>query len=111
VSYLRIRIRVQPAGGAEVTPDERIARKLFRRWNGFPADLVLRRRRSWAPPVLVQLGRLRGVIYSSDKGRRDRVRTYIHFMERPPILASDPAGRQLFIVGGNYRVTERGIEG
>ena len=51
------------------------------------------------------------MIYSSDKGRRDRVRTYIHFMEKPPILASDPAGRQLFIVGGNYRVTERGIEG
>jgi hypothetical protein len=32
-------------------------------------------------------------------------------MDTPPILASDPAGRQLFILGGNYRVTERGIEG
>ena len=111
MSYLRIRIRVEPAGGAEETPDGRLARSLFRRWSGFPADLVWRSRRPRPPPVLVQLGRLRGVIYSSDKGRRDRVRTYIHFMEKPPILASDPAVRQLFIVGGNYRVTERGIEG
>jgi hypothetical protein len=111
VSYLRIRIRVQPAGGVEVTPDEGLARTLFRRWNGFPADLVWRRRRPRPPTVLVQLGRLRGVIYSSDKGRRDRVMTYIHFLDTPPILASDPAGRQLFILGGNYRVTERGIEG
>ena len=39
------------------------------------------------------------------------MRTYIHFMDTPPILASDPAGHQLYVVGGNYRVTDRGIEG
>ena len=111
MSYFRFRIRVEPAGAAEVTPGERLARSLFRRWSGFPADLVRRSSCPRPPPVLVQLGLLRGVIYSSDKGERDRVKTYIHFMEKAPILASDPAGRQLFIVGGNYRVTERGIEG
>jgi hypothetical protein len=26
-------------------------------------------------------------------------------------LASDASGKQLYIVGGNYRVTSRGIEG
>jgi hypothetical protein len=63
------------------------------------------------PRVLVHVGRLRGLIYASDRdgGRVDR--TYIHFMERPPVLACNPSGDQLYILGGRYRVTGRGIEG
>ena len=63
------------------------------------------------PRVLVELGELRGLIYRSDKGRRGRPQTFIHFMETPPRLTCDAAGKQLYIVGGNYRVTEQGIEG
>jgi len=63
------------------------------------------------PDVLVQIGRLKGVIYSSDRGRRGRSRTYVHFMETPPTLACDPGGTQLYVIGGRYRVTPRGIEG
>jgi hypothetical protein len=57
------------------------------------------------------LGRLRALIYVSDRGCRGRPRTFIHFMRRWPRLACDRSGRQLFIIGGNYRVTPRGIEG
>jgi hypothetical protein len=32
-------------------------------------------------------------------------------MEKPARLACDPEGKQLYIIGGNYRVTERGIDG
>jgi len=32
-------------------------------------------------------------------------------MQTPVQLTCDPRGTQLYIVGGNYRVTERGIEG
>lgn len=63
------------------------------------------------PPVLVQLGFLRGLIYSSDRGQPGCPRTFVHFMRTPPRLACDPAGSQLFILGGRYRVTRRGIEG
>jgi len=63
------------------------------------------------PKVLVHLGALRGVIYSSDRGDPGGVRTYIHFMEQAPLLACDSAGTQLYILGGRYRVTRRGIEG
>jgi hypothetical protein len=63
------------------------------------------------PRLLVQLGSLRGVIYSARKDWYGRPKTYIHFMERPPLLACDPRGRQLFILGGRYRVTRRGSEG
>ena len=63
------------------------------------------------PKVLVHLGELRGLIYRSDRGQRGRPRTFVHFMESPTSLACDPRGRQLYIVGGNYQVTPRGIEG
>lgn len=63
------------------------------------------------PRVLVKLGRLRGLIYTSDKGNCGRPRTYIHFMRTTPLLACDPEGTQLHILGGRYRVTAHGIEG
>jgi hypothetical protein len=87
-------------------------RTLFHRFHRFPAPGVVRRPcRRVIPKVLVQLGYLRGLIYSSDKGGYGRLKTYIHFMKTPPRLVCDPQGTQLYIVGGRYRVTPRGIEG
>jgi hypothetical protein len=63
------------------------------------------------PPVVVELGRLTGLMYRSDKWQQGRPRTFIHFMEEPPRLVCDAAGTQLYVVGGRYRVTGRGIEG
>jgi hypothetical protein len=92
-------------------PDLRLAR-LFRTFHGFPADRVRRAQHPrLVPRALVDLGRLCGVIYASDRGCRGTPRTFIHFMRSCPRLACDPAGRQLYIVGGRYRVTTRGIEG
>lgn len=88
------------------------ARQLFERFHSFAPPRTLRRHcRRLMPKVLVNLGELRGLIYSSDKEQCGRPRTFIHFMETPPLLASDASGKQLYIVGGNYRVTARGIEG
>ena len=88
------------------------ARKLFEHFHSFaPPRIVRRQCRRLIPGVLVNLGQLRGLIYSSDKEQCGRPRTFIHFMETPPLLASDASGKQLYIVGGNYRVTSRGIEG
>lgn len=88
------------------------AHALFHLFHRFPAPAMIRMPcRRLMPKVLVKLGQLRGLIYSSDKGKKGCPRTYIHFMETPPLLASDPEGTQLYIVGGRYRVTPRGIEG
>lgn len=88
------------------------ARALFHRFHCFSAPRVIRQRcNRLVPKVLVKLGYLRGLIYSSDKGQSGYPRTYIHFMETPPLLACDSQGAQLYVVGGNYRVTSRGIEG
>ncbi len=85
---------------------------LFRLFHRFPAPKVLRMPcPRLIPKVLVQLGQLRGLIYSSDKGSPGSFKTYIHFLETPPLLASNPQGNQLHILGGRYRVTAQGIEG
>src|SRR5262249_54040157 len=88
------------------------ARNLFSRFHCFPSAQVI-----WEPcprvipRILVQVGELRGLIYRSDKGQKGRPRTFIHFMKTPPRLACDPNGRQLYIIGGDYRVTAQGING
>lgn len=101
--------RRQPAGPSA---DLAEARRLFERFTAAPAERaeVVSASRV-IPPVVVGLGELVGLIYRSDKWEPGVPKTYVHFMERRPILAADPRGRRLFIVGGQYRITERGIEG
>jgi hypothetical protein len=88
------------------------AERLYRTFSGFePARTVRVRHPRVMPRVVVQLGDLTGLIYRSDKWSRGRLRTFIHFMDEPPRLVSNASGTQLYIVGGRYRVTARGIEG
>ena len=85
---------------------------LYREFNRFGPARVLRiRHPRMIPPVAVELGDLVGLIYRSDKRQPGRPRAYIHFMQAPPRLVSNPEGTQLYIVGGSYRITQRGIEG
>jgi len=85
---------------------------LYRLFNGFPPSSVLRvHHRRVIPPIVVELGKLTGLIYRSDKGRAGQPLTYIHRMETPPRLVSNVQGTQLYIVGGNYRIGAQGIEG
>jgi hypothetical protein len=65
---------------------------------------------------MVRLGELHSVVYRSDKwaGGPDNPRgkslLYEHTTQRPrPVLATDPDGRDLFIVGGKMRVTADGL--
>lgn len=90
----------------------RRGRRLYARFNQFgPSRLARVSQRRVMPPVVVELGELVGVVYRSDKWQPGRPRTYIHFMEDRPRLVSDVDGTQLYVVGGSYRVTPRGIEG
>jgi hypothetical protein len=95
--------------------DKALARRgigLYQRFNRFgPTCLARVNHRRLMPPVVVELGELVGVVYRSDKWQPGRPRTYIHFMEDRPRLVSDVDGTQLYVVGGSYRITRRGIEG
>jgi hypothetical protein len=85
---------------------------LYQAFSGFQPGQVRRLRAARVmPPVVVELGQLVGLIYRSDKWHLGRPRTFIHFMEQRPRLVCNVAGTQLYILGGRYRVTRRGIEG
>lgn len=85
---------------------------LYHAFNGFESSQVVKvQHLRVIPPVVVELGELVGLIYRSDKGQPGRPLTYIHRMENPPRLVSNIEGTQLYIVGGSYHVTPRGIEG
>ena len=90
----------------------RLGAHLYRQFNRFgPARIEHVHHPRLIPPVVVELGELAGLIYRSDKWQPGNPRTYIHFMENPPYLVSNVAGTQLYIIGGDYRITSRGIEG
>jgi hypothetical protein len=108
-----------PASGAStglaasqpLDPSVESAAALYRAFTRRPVQSIERISHArLMPPVVVELGRLAGLVYRSSKWV-GRPRTYIHFMDDPPRLVSDTSGRRLFIVGGSYRVTARGIEG
>lgn len=63
------------------------------------------------PRVLVNLGRLRALIYESDRGQCGQPRSFVHRFEAPPALLADPRGRKLFVLGNRLRVTRNGLEG
>jgi hypothetical protein len=114
VNYIaNTKIHMLPGRRHELPPDYmRAAERRFRLFHCFaPARVVRAPCRRLIPKVLVHLGSLRGLIYSSDKQTPKQQRTYIHFMKTPARLACNPAGTQLYIIGGRYRVTPRGIEG
>lgn len=102
-----------PGAGDPFSSLFRQARSLFRDFHAFGPGITLVGRCERPRPrrVLVGLGRLKGLIYSSDRGQCGRPRTFVHFMKTPPLLASNPDGTQLYILGGRYRVTRKGIVG
>jgi len=60
---------------------------------------------------LVPIGDLRGLIYRAQRAPGEAMKNYVHFFKgRPPVLASNPTGTRLYIVGGQYRVTNNGIQ-
>jgi hypothetical protein len=85
---------------------------LYQAFNQFEPSRVCKiRHHRVMPAIVVHLGDLVGLIYRSDKWQPGIPRTYVHFMDDPPRLVSDAAGTQLYVVGGSYRITARGIEG
>jgi hypothetical protein len=86
--------------------------KLCRRYNCYKIDEVKNINSTRTiPESVVEVGELVGLIYRSDKDSPGKFKNFIHFMETPPKLISDIEGKQLYLMGGAYQVTENGIEG
>jgi len=79
-------------------------------WGRNPDQLILIDKRIIIPSNLVELGILRGVLYqTSKKGDPDNT-IYIHTFKDPcPYLVCDSDMKNLYIIGGSYKIEDRGI--
>jgi hypothetical protein len=99
--------RKRNPGGSE---RERAVRT-FKMWHEFEPHRVTRMKGPprLIPKTLVKLGEIRAIDYISDKWEGRPV-TYTHKTDRPrPVLATDPDGRHLHIIGGRVKVTADGL--
>lgn len=89
------------------------AKKLFKDFHDFDPRRVIKAKvkNRMVPKVLVVLGRLVDISYSSDKWHKGKRVNYIHKFKQQPYLACSPGGDQLYIVGGNYKAKPEGIVG
>jgi hypothetical protein len=97
-------IRVRELHGAEYEE----AARLFSDFTGHDGEPWAKARVA-LPKVALVVGRCDGVLYTTVRdGQREK---YIHRFKAAaaPILAASPDGRQLFLLGGEFRFTERGI--
>lgn len=63
------------------------------------------------PPALAVVGVLRSVVYESDRSGKSELYEHEFSEKNPPLLCCGPDGKGLWIVGGRFKTTSRGIEG
>ena len=85
------------------------AADLYERFSGHNPEEIGKVRIPPIPKVGVAIGEVDGILYSTVRdGQHEK---YIHKFRKSdrPIFVVSPDGKQLFLVGGNYTFTERGI--
>lgn len=85
------------------------AGELFERFTGHKAQIVDRIPLPAHPDVLVAIGSCDGILYTTV--RDGRTESYIHRFKRSarPLFCVAPDGSTLYLLGGDYDFTERGI--
>jgi hypothetical protein len=102
------RVRVRESLNPRERKDYDRAAKLFSDFTGHDAEPFARARIE-LPSVALVVGRCDGVLYTTMRdGEREK---YIHRFKAKdaPALCASPDGRTLFLIGGNFEFTERGI--
>ena len=62
--------------------------------------------------LIIPLGELRGLIYRATRFPDNEPKNYVHFFKNQyPSLVTNNQGTRLYINGGEYRVTTKGIQG
>ena len=89
--------------------DEKEAARLYERFTGHDAQEAGRIEKPVIPEALAMIGTCDGILYTTV---RDGVtEKYIHKFKAAarPIFAVSPDGSQIYLLGGDYNFTERGI--
>ena len=94
--------------GASKTQLARAA-DLYERFSGHQAEAIGKIRVPDIPKIGVAIGEIDGVLYTTV---RDGVtEKYIHKFHKndKPLFVVSPDGKSMYLIGGNYTFTERGI--
>ena len=85
------------------------AATLYSDFSGHEADESEMVEKPIVPDVLTVIGELEGVIYSTVRDSEHE--RYSHRFKRSsrPLLCVSPEGEQLFLIGGKFLFTDRGI--
>ena len=85
------------------------ASDLYERFSGHDPEPIGRINIPNIPRVGVAIGEVDGILYSTIRdGKFEKYIHKFHKKDRPMFIVS-PDGKQLFLIGGNYTFTERGI--
>lgn len=85
------------------------AADLYERFSGHDPEEIGRVSVPAIPRVGVAIGEVDGILYSTIRdGKHEKYIHKFHKRDRPLFVVS-PDGKQLFLIGGNYTFTERGI--
>lgn len=105
---------VPPSSRARTRPrsqhaELRKAASLYERFSGHEAEDCGRIKVRPFPKVGVAIGKIDGVMYTTI--RDGKTEKYIHKFHRgdEPLFVVSPDGRQIFMIGGRFDFTERGI--
>lgn len=101
--------RAKSRGPISKRADVRKAARLYERFSGHEAEEIGRVKIPALPAVGVAIGDIDGVLYTTVRDGREE--KYIHKFAKKdkPLFVVSPDGKQLFLVGGRYTFTERGI--
>lgn len=108
-----VKFSASKRGHNPVPPSKRVqlrnASKLYEDFSGHEAEIVKRLPKPEIPDVMALIGRVDGLLYTTVRdGKTER---YIHEFKgksRPQFAVSHD-GTQLYLLGGAYDFTERGI--
>ena len=98
------------AGASRRVRDEiEQAADLYERFSGHDPEEIGRVTVPRVPRVGVAIGEVDGILYSTI--RDGKFEKYIHKFHKKdrPLFVVSPDGKQLFLIGGNYTFSERGI--
>lgn len=107
------RLRAKARAAATVRRDEQAefdrARRLYGDFSGHEAEPLARVAWPKRPKVAFVVGYCDGILYSTV--RDGEPEKYIHRFKKSdrPLLVVDPDGTQLILLGGAFKLTERGI--
>lgn len=87
----------------------RKAANLYERFSGHEAVQGVRVHVEAMPKVAVNIGTVDGILYTTVRdGVREKYIHQFHASDKPLFVVS-PEGKRLFMIGGRYDFTERGI--